>query len=273
MNEHLEILKKYWGHNSFHTTQFQIIESISHGNDTLGLMPTGGGKSITFQLPAIEMDGVCLVISPLIALMNDQISKLNALGIKAKAVHSGMSYNEIKISIDNAVYGAYKILYLSPERLKSDIFRAKVQQMNISFITVDEAHCISEWGYDFRPSYLEIGKLRESLPEVPVLALTATATNEVVEDIQEKLKFRIRNVIRGEFTRENLVYFVRYTDSKIADLSKVVKSIHGTGIVYLRSRKKTREIAEHLKKNKISADYFHAGLSYESRVIKQKKWN
>ncbi len=273
MNEHLEILKKYWGHNSFHTTQFQIIESISNGNDTLGLMPTGGGKSITFQLPAIEMDGVCLVISPLIALMNDQISKLDALGIKAKAVHSGMSYNEIKISLDNAVYGAYKILYLSPERLKSDIFRAKVQQMNISFITVDEAHCISEWGYDFRPSYLEIGKLREYLPGVPVLALTATATNEVVEDIQEKLKFRIRNVIRGEFTRENLVYFVRYTDSKIADLSKVVKSIHGTGIVYLRSRKKTREIAEHLKKNKINADYFHAGLSYESRVTKQKKWS
>lgn len=273
MTKHLEILKKYWGYSSFHSVQSQIIESITNGNDTLGLMATGGGKSITFQVPALEMEGVCLVISPLIALMNDQISKLKLLGIKAKAIHSGMKYNEIKISIDNAVYGAYKILYLSPERLMSDIFIAKVQQMKISFITVDEAHCISEWGYDFRPSYLAIEKLRELVPEAPVLALTATATNEVVEDIQEKLKFRKKNVIKGEFTRENLVYFVRHSDSKITDLTKVVKSIRGTGIVYLRSRKKTREIAEHLIRNNISADFFHAGLTYESRVYKQDKWS
>ncbi len=273
MDKYLEILKKYWGHTSFHPVQSQIIESITGGKDTLGLMPTGGGKSITFQVPALNMNGVCLVISPLIALMNDQIYKLRSLGINARAIHSGMSYSEIKVSLDNAVYGAFKLLYLSPERLKTDIFRAKVQQMKISFITVDEAHCISEWGYDFRPSYLEIEKLRDLIPEAPVLALTATATNDVIEDIQEKLKFRKRNVIQGDFTRENLVYFVRHTDSKIADLTKVVKSIKGTGIVYLRSRKKTREIADQLRQNDISADFFHAGLSYENRVLKQKKWS
>ncbi len=273
MSKHLEILKKYWGHSSFHPTQLQIIESIINGNDTLGLMPTGGGKSIAFQVPALTMDGVCLVISPLIALMNDQINKLNSLGIKAKAIHSGLSFNEIKISIDNAVYGAYKILYLSPERLMTELFKAKVQQMNVSFITVDEAHCISEWGYDFRPSYLAIEKLRDLLPDVPVLALTATATSEVVSDIQVKLRFKKENVIQGEFTRENLIYFVRPSESKISDLSKVVKTIRGSGIIYLRSRKKTREIAEQLIRDNISADFFHAGLSYENRVLKQVKWS
>ncbi len=169
MNTHLKILKKYWGYSSFHPTQYEIIESISKGNDTLGLMPTGGGKSITFQVPALQMEGICLVISPLIALMNDQIQKLKSLGIKAQAIHSGMNYHEISLKLDNAVYGAYKMLYLSPERLQTDIFRAKVQQMKVSFITVDEAHCISEWGYDFRPSYLEIVKLRDLLPTVPYL--------------------------------------------------------------------------------------------------------
>ncbi|MGD2035999.1 MAG: RecQ family ATP-dependent DNA helicase [Bacteroidales bacterium] len=268
-----EILKKYWGHTSLYPVQSKIIQSISDGNDTLGLLPTGGGKSITFQLPALRMDGVCLVISPLIALMNDQIIKLNSIGIKAKAIHSGMSYNEIKVGIDNAVYGAYKLLYLSPERITTDLFRAKVQHMKISFITVDEAHCISEWGYDFRPSYLKIEKLRELVPGVPVLALTATATQDVIDDIQEKLKFRKKNVIQGKFTRENLIFYVRKTDSKMADLLKVVNSIKGSGIIYLRSRKKTREIAEHLVRNKLSADYFHAGLSYDSRVLKQEKWS
>lgn len=273
MTTHLEILQKYWGYSSFHSVQLQIIEAISAKNDTLGLLPTGGGKSITFQVPALAMDGMCLVISPLIALMNDQVSKLNSLGIKAKAIHSGLNYNEIKVSLDNAVYGAYKILYLSPERLMTDIFKAKAQQMNISFITVDEAHCISEWGYDFRPSYLQIVKLRELIPKAPVLALTATATSEVATDIQDKLKFSKKNVIQGKFTRENLIYFVRKTDSKIADLSKVINSIRGIGIVYLRSRKKTREIAEQLSREGISADYFHAGLTYENRVLKQQKWS
>jgi ATP-dependent DNA helicase RecQ len=272
MEKYLDILKKYWKHTSFHPVQTQIISSLVQGRDTLGIMPTGGGKSVTFQVPALTMDGVCLVISPLIALMNDQVEKLKAMGIKAKALHSGMSYPEIITAIDNAVYGAYKFLYISPERLASDIFRAKIPQMPISFITVDEAHCISQWGYDFRPSYLQIVKLREIFPDKPILALTATATPDVIEDIQLQLHFREKNIIRGKFTRENLIFFVRHTDSKVADLSNVIKSIKGSGIIYMRNRKKTREIAEHLQRNSISADFYHAGLSYENRVTKQSSW-
>jgi ATP-dependent DNA helicase RecQ len=272
MEKYTEILKKYWKHNAFYAEQEQIISSIARGKDTLGIMPTGGGKSVTFQVPALTMDGVCLVISPLIALMNDQVEKLKAMEIKAGALHSGMTYHEIITTLDNAVYGAYKFLYLSPERLSTDIFLAKIPHMPVSFIAVDEAHCISQWGYDFRPSYLQIAKLRKYFPGKPLLALTATATPEVIEDIQHQLLFSENNVIQGKFTRDNLVYFVRYTESKVADLAKVVRNIKGSGIVYMRNRKKTREIAEHLQRNSISSDYYHAGLSYENRKLKQTRW-
>lgn len=252
--------------------QASIIESLDQGKDTLGLMPTGGGKSITFQVPALQMEGVCLVISPLIALMNDQVERLKQLGIKAHAIHSGMSFQEINVVLDNAVYGAYKLLYISPERINTEAFKVKVHQINVSFITVDEAHCISQWGYDFRPSYLLIAELRKLLPEVPVLALTATATPEVVADIQDKLLFKSYNAIQDDITRENLIYFVRRSDSKIADLSKVVRSIKGSGIVYMRSRRKTKEVAEQLRREGIIADFYHAGLTYENRNLQQEKW-
>ncbi len=272
MEKYVEILKKYWKHSSFRPVQSQIISSIMNGNDTLGILPTGGGKSITFQVPALAMEGLCLVVSPLIALMNDQVERLKSMDIKAKALHSGMSYPEIVTAIDNAIYGGYKFLYISPERLTSEIFLAKIPTMPVSLIAVDEAHCISQWGYDFRPSYLQIATLRKLFPEAPVLALTATATSDVIEDIQQKLLFRKTNVIRGDFTRENLVFYVRYTDSKMTDLLNVVKTIKGSGIIYLRNRKKTREIAEHLRRNKVSADYYHAGLSYENREARQLRW-
>jgi ATP-dependent DNA helicase RecQ len=272
VDKYKEILKKYWGFDSFRGMQAEIIESIDQGKDTLGLMPTGGGKSLTFQVPALKLDGVCLVISPLIALMNDQVEKLKQLDIKAQAIHSGMSFQEINIILDNTVYGAYKMLYVSPERISTDIFRAKVRQMKISFITVDEAHCISQWGYDFRPSYLQIAELRKLLPGIPILALTATATPEVVNDIQNKLLFPAHNAIQGDITRENLVYFVRRSESKLADLSKVVRTIKGSGIVYMRSRKKTKEVAEQLRRDGIVADFYHAGLTHENRNLQQEKW-
>ena len=272
MEKYREILNKYWGYDAFRGVQEEIISSVTSGKDTLGLMATGGGKSLTFQVPALSMSGVCLVISPLIALMNDQVARLKQLGIKAQAIHSGMNYSEINVVLDNAVYGAYKLLYLSPERLVSEVFREKVKQMNVSFIAVDEAHCISQWGYDFRPSYLEIARLREILPDISLLALTATATPEVVADIQNQLKFEKPNVIQAPFTRDNLVYFVRNSDSKIADLVKVVENIRGSGIVYTRSRKKTREIADQLNRHSIVADYYHAGLGHEDRQMRQMKW-
>lgn len=272
MDQLLEILKQYWGFDSFRKVQADIIRSIIERKDTLGLMPTGGGKSITFQVPAMHLDGVCLVISPLIALMNDQVEKLKMLGIKTVALHSGLSYKEFSVALDNMVFGAYKLVYVSPERVSGNIFQAKIAQAKVSFITVDEAHCISQWGYDFRPSYLAVAKLRQIIPDVPVLALTATATPEVVKDIQDKLEFKAQNVIQSDFSRENLVYYVRYSESKIADLVNVVRSIKGSGVVYLRSRKKTREIAEHLLRNGVVADFYHAGLSYENRVRKQMQW-
>ena len=273
MDEYLQILNKYWGFSSFRPVQAEIVKSITQGKDTLGIMPTGGGKSITFQVPAMNTKGVCIVISPLIALMNDQVERLNSLGIKAAALHSGLTYPEIITKIDNAVFGAYKFLYISPERLATDVFRAKLPKLPVSLIAVDEAHCISQWGYDFRPSYLQIATLREYFPETPLMALTATATPEVIDDIQKKLQFKEKNVIEGDFTRKNLVFFVRKTDSKLADLVKVVKSIHGSGIVYLRNRKKTKEVAEHLVRHGIKADFYHAGLSYEIRNLKQESWS
>lgn len=276
MNIELEkykaILKKYWGYDGFRLVQEKIVASIAEGKDTLGLMPTGGGKSITFQVPALAMDGVCVVITPLIALMTDQVENLKQRGIKAAAIHSGLGRHEMKVMLDNAMYGAYKFLYISPERLGNEEFRTRLSHTNVSFLTIDEAHCISQWGYDFRPSYLNIARARELKPDIPVLALTATATPEVVDDIQLKLAFREKNVIRSDFSRQNLVYFVRQSESKLADLIKVVHSIHGSGIVYTRNRKKTREIAEQLRREGIDADYYNAGLSYEIRQQKQNDW-
>lgn len=266
------ILKKYWGYDGFRLVQEQIVASIAEGRDTLGLMPTGGGKSITFQVPALAMEGVCVVVTPLIALMADQVDNLKQRGIKAAAIHSGLGRHEMKVMLDNAMYGAYKFLYISPERLGNEEFRNRLSHTNVSFLTIDEAHCISQWGYDFRPSYLNISRAREIKPDIPILALTATATPEVVDDIQLKLAFRDKNVIRSDFSRSNLVYYVRQSESKMSDLVKVIHSIHGSGIVYARNRKKTREIAEQLRREGIDADYYNAGLSYEIRQEKQERW-
>lgn len=253
--------------------QEDIISSVFEGNDTLGLLPTGGGKSITFQVPALAKPGICLVITPLIALMKDQVENLRKKGIKASMVFSGMSSKEIDVTLENACFDPeLKFLYLSPERLGTDLFKEKVKGMKVNFLVVDEAHCISQWGYDFRPSYLKISEIREWLPGVPVLALTATATPEVVVDIQEKLLFKKKNVIQKSFARKNLTYYVKHTDDKFADLLRVTNHYTGTGIVYVRNRKKTAEIAKFLVQNKISADYYHAGLEMEIRNKKQEAW-
>ncbi|MBN2347403.1 MAG: RecQ family ATP-dependent DNA helicase [Bacteroidales bacterium] len=272
MDIYHEILLKYWGYKKFRPLQHEIIKSVANGTDTLALMPTGGGKSITFQVPAIAMEGLCLVVTPLIALMKDQVENLNKLGISALAIHSGMSRDEIDITLENAIYGNYKFLYVSPERLGTEIFRVRAENMKINLITVDEAHCISQWGYDFRPSYLKIAELRSILPEATILALTATAAPEVAEDIQDKLEFKNKNLLKVSFARENLVYHVQYSENKTADILKVAKNIKGCGIIYVRSRKKAKEIALNLVKNKISADYYHAGLPHEIRNQKQLSW-
>jgi ATP-dependent DNA helicase RecQ len=267
-----EILKKFWRYDNFRPVQEKIILSISQGKDTLGLLPTGGGKSITFQVPALAMKGTCLVITPLIALMADQVNRLLSLGIKATAVHSGIRKHELQVILDNALYGAYKLLYVSPERLDNADFKTRLGYMDISFIAVDEAHCISQWGYDFRPSYLKILSVREIKPDVPILALTATATPKVAEDIQIKLGFKKSNVINTSFVRSNLVYYVRHSESKLNDLIKIIHAIKGSGIIYARSRKKTKEISDLLRREKISSDYYHAGLNYEVRMKKQLDW-
>lgn len=267
-----DILKEYWGYSSFRPLQEQIIESVWEKKDTLGLMPTGGGKSITFQVPVMAMEGICIVVTPLIALMKDQVDNLRSLGIKATAVYSGMSRQDIIASLENCIFGNYKFLYVSPERLTSDIFLAKLQAMNVCLLVVDESHCISQWGYDFRPSYLKIADIRTKLPDVPVLALTATATEEVANDIQNKLHFKKKNLFRTSFERENISYVVRTTEDKISELIHIIKSVDGTGIVYVRSRAKTKEIALILRENNISADFFHAGLSHEQKILKQNQW-
>lgn len=272
MEKFLQILSKHWGYPGFRPLQLEIIESVAAGKDTLGLMPTGGGKSITFQVVSLSKPGMCLVITPLIALMKDQVENLNRKGIKALAIHSGMSKREIKITLDNAVWGDYKFLYISPERLTSENFLERLRQMNINLLTVDEAHCISQWGYDFRPSYLEIAEVRKELPEVPVLALTATATPKVADDIQEKLLFKKKNLQKMSFQRENLSYLVRQVEDKNGYLLKTLNKVKGSGIIYVRSRKHTREIADELRKNKISADYYHAGLSNLIRNKRQDDW-
>jgi len=253
--------------------QEKIIHSVVEGHDTLALMPTGGGKSITFQIPALAQEGICLVITPLIALMRDQVERLRSLGIKAMAIHSGMSWKEIDLALDNCIFGDYKFLYVSPERLETELFRARVQKMKVNLVTVDEAHCISQWGYDFRPSYLKIVQLREYLnKQTPFLALTATATTRVAEDIMDKLAFKEKQVIRASFERENLLYLVRETEDKQQYLLKSLSRNRGYGIIYTRSRKRTRELAEMLKKNHISADYYHAGLDHDTREEKQDRW-
>ena len=268
-----EILKQYWNYDNFRGIQEEIIESIGKGHDTLGLMPTGGGKSITFQLPALAQPGLCLVITPLIALMKDQVRNLRDRGIKALAVYSGMTREEIVVALENCIFGDYKFLYISPERLDTDIFRAKLRNMKINMITVDESHCISQWGYDFRPAYLKISEIRELLPTVPVLALTATATPEVVKDIQTKLGFREDSrIFRMSFERKNLAYIVRNTESKQEELLHILNSVSGSAIVYTRNRKRTREVAELLVNNEITATFYHAGLNNDVKDQRQRSW-
>lgn len=267
-----QILRQYWGYADFRGIQKDIIESIFAGRDTLGLMPTGGGKSITFQVPALALDGVCIVITPLIALMKDQVDHLQKLGIKAASIYSGMTRPEIIKVLENAIFGGVKILYVSPERLSSELFLAKLKHMKVSFITVDEAHCISQWGYDFRPSYLHISDIRKQKPDVAILALTATATPEVIDDIQSRLGFKERNVFRMSFERKNLTYVVRLTSDKDQQLIHILNSVKGCAIVYVRSRKRTKEIAQMLKDNHIEATYYHAGLEHYTKDLRQKEW-
>lgn len=268
-----EILKQYWGYDGFRGIQQEIIESIGNGHDTLGLMPTGGGKSITFQVPALAQPGLCLVITPLIALMKDQVRNLRDRGIKALAVYSGMTRQEIIVALENCIFGDYKFLYISPERLDTEIFRTKLRSMKVSMITVDESHCISQWGYDFRPAYLKIAEIRTLLPHVPILALTATATPEVVKDIQSKLGFREgSHVFRMSFERKNLAYIVRPTENKQEELLHILNSITGCAIVYTRNRKRTREVAELLVGKDITATFYHAGLNNDIKDQRQKSW-
>jgi ATP-dependent DNA helicase RecQ len=268
-----QILIKYWGFSSFKPLQEEIIKSVSEGKDTLGLMPTGGGKSITFQVPALAHDGICLVITPLIALMKDQVNRLNSLEIKSIAIHSGMTSEEIDIALENAIYGDYKFLYVSPERVSTRVFQGKVGRLNLTLVAIDEAHCISQWGYDFRPSYLKIASLREHISaKVPFLALTASATPQVIDDIMKKLAFRKKNVLKTSFDRKNISYLVRKVEDKGNYLLKTLQKAKGSGIVYVRSRKRCKEVAELLVANGISADFYHAGLPDELRDKKQASW-
>ena len=270
--DYRQILREYWGYDNFRGIQEEIIQSICSGKDTLGLMPTGGGKSITFQVPALALDGVCIVITPLIALMKDQVDHLKAKGISAAAIYSGMTRDEILKTLENAVFGAIKLLYVSPERIGSPLFQKKVSHMHVSFITVDEAHCISQWGYDFRPAYLQIINLRKIKPEAPILALTATATHKVIDDIQQCLAFREKNVFRMSFERKNLAYVVRIAADKEAKLVHILHAVSGCAIVYVRSRKKTKEIAQLLQENNITATSYHAGLEHVTKTIRQEEW-
>ena len=268
-----EVLERYWGYTSFRPLQQDVIRSVLEGKDTLGLMPTGGGKSLTFQVPAMIMNGLCIVVTPLIALMKDQVDNLRARGIKATTVYSGMTADEINKHFDNCIYGDYKFLYISPERLHTELFRRKLPLMNVCLLVVDESHCISQWGYDFRPSYLHIADIRDVLAEeVPTLALTATATPDVVNDIQEKLRFRKKNVLKKSFIRENLAYIVRNTEHKPDELIHIVKRIDGPAIVYVRNRKHTQDIARTLQQEGFSAQFFHAGLNRDVKSERQDAW-
>lgn len=272
MSLYHEILKRYWGYDAFRDLQEEIITSIGEGKDTLGLMPTGGGKSITFQVPALAKEGMCLVITPLIALMKDQVENLKSRDIKAIAIYSGMTRQEIIVALENCIFGNYKFLYISPERLDTEIFRVKLRSMNISMITVDESHCISQWGYDFRPAYLKIAEIRELLPDIPVLALTATATPEVVKDIQQRLHFKKENVFRMSFERKNLAYIVRNTDNKTGEILHILNRMPGSSIIYVRNRKRTKETTLFLQREGITADFYHAGLNNDVKDLRQKRW-
>ena len=272
MDRFQEILQQYWGYPDFRGIQRNIIESIAQGKDTLGLMPTGGGKSITFQVPALATEGVCIVITPLIALMKDQVQHLKERGIKADAIYADKSKGEIMQTLDNCIFGGVKILYVSPERIGTDLFQRKVSHMPVSFITVDEAHCISQWGYDFRPSYLKIADIRKLKDHVPILALTATATPQVVDDIQERLEFREKNVFKMSFERKNLAYVVRTVSNKEQEMIHILRNVEGTAIVYARSRKRTKDVAALLNQNGISATFYHAGLDPILKDERQKAW-
>ena len=272
-DKYLQILKQYWGFDNFRGIQRDIVESIGSGKDTLGLMPTGGGKSITFQVPALAQEGVCIVITPLIALMKDQVQHLRNRGIMAAAIYSGMSRPEIVTTLENCILGDTKLLYVSPERIASPLFITKLGHMKVSFMTVDEAHCISQWGYDFRPSYLHIADIRHLKPDAPVLALTATATHQVIDDIQDRLSFSQKNVFRMSFERKNLAYVVRETEDKIGEMTHILQTMTGCSIVYVRSRKQTKEISDLLNKNNISATFYHAGLEPRVKDERQKLWS
>ncbi len=266
-----DILKTYWGYDSFRPMQKDIITDALEGKDVLGILPTGGGKSICFQVPAMIKEGLALVVTPLIALMRDQVKNLSDRGIKAMAIHAGMNRREVDLALNNATYGDYKFLYVSPERLSTTLFKSYLEVMNISFLVVDEAHCISQWGYDFRPDYLAIARLRE-IVDAPVIALTATATPDVAKDIMSKLEFSQENLRQGDFARPNLTYLVRKADDKMEQLLSVCRGVKGTGIVYLRSRKRTEEIASKLQEEGISASFYHAGLGYFTRQKRQEEW-
>lgn len=272
MDKFRQILKQYWGYDDFRGIQEKIIESISAGRDTLGLMPTGGGKSITFQVPALAQEGTCIVVTPLIALMKDQVQHLRQKGIKATAIYTGMSRQEIVKTLENCIFGGVKLLYVSPERLSSPLFLEKLKRINVSFITVDEAHCISQWGYDFRPSYLRIADIRKFKSNAPILALTATATPQVIGDIQKQLSFREENVFRMSFERKNLSYVVRQAEDKLAELIHILLCVPGSAIVYARSRKRCKDISEMLGQNGISSTFYHAGLEPSVRDERQKAW-
>jgi ATP-dependent DNA helicase RecQ len=267
-----QILQHYWKHSAFRPLQQPIIESVMQGRDTLALLPTGGGKSVCYQVPAMAMDGICLVISPLIALMKDQVDNLKAKGIEAMSIVSGMNRREVDIALDNCVYGPVKFLYLSPERLLSDLVRERIKYMKVNLIAVDEAHCISQWGYDFRPPYLHLADVRELHPKVPILALTATATAEVRDDIQNKLAFEERNVFQQSFERRNISYRVQHDENKLRRMLEVARSVKGSGIVYVRSRKETVELSKFFNENGIATDYYHAGLDGDTRTAKQEQW-
>jgi len=267
-----QILIKYWGHTNFRPMQEEIIQSVLAMKDTLALLPTGGGKSVCFQIPCLMQDGICIIISPLISLMKDQVEHLKSKGLKSVAITSGMSKNEVDVALGNCIYGNYKFLYLSPERLQNKMVQERIRQMNVNLITVDEAHCISEWGYDFRPSYLHIAEIREVIPNVPILALTATATADIIDDIQEKLLFSEKHLLQSSFVRENLSYVVINTENKKTKLVKILNHFKSSAIVYVGSRKETKEITQLLRTHNISSDYYHAGLDMDIRNQKQEKW-
>ena len=271
MQQPVDILKTYWGYDGFRPMQEEIIRHALDGEDVLAILPTGGGKSVCFQVPALMRDGIALVVTPLVALMKDQVRNLQERGVRALAIHAGMGRHEVDLALNNAAYGDYKFLYVSPERLGTFLFQSYLPVLNINYIVVDEAHCISQWGYDFRPDYLEIGALRDRV-DAPVIALTATATPQVAEDIMDRLRFRGRTVCKSGFERPNLSYIVRSCEDKTGQLLDICQGVPGTGIVYVRNRRKTEEVASFLAANGVSASFYHAGLGHETRAERQEAW-